>query len=153
MREDVLTELESTIGSGSFFSGRGRLLIGGVILLAALIYLGSLAFQSATVYYFTVGELLDKETPVSGETVRINGDLLPDSFQREPSSILARFTLLDPDSGQQMNTVYEGVVPDLFFNPHSQIVAEGQYGSDGVFYAEQLIVKCPSKYVSRDKVV
>ena len=152
MREGALAESKSTPGGGSFFSGRGRLLIGGVILLAALAYLGYLAFQGATVYYITVGELLDEEAPASGETVRVNGDLLPESFQREPSSTLARFTLLDPDSGQQMNAVYNGVVPGLFFNPHSQIVAEGQYGSDGVFHAELLIVKCPSKYVSQDKV-
>ena len=40
------------------------------------------------------------------------------------------------------------VVPDLFFNQHSEIILEGSYGDDGVFYSESVIVKCPSKYVA-----
>ena len=39
-----------------------------------------------------------------------------------------------------------GVVPDLFFNPHSEIILEGRYGSDEMFQADSILVKCPSKY-------
>ena len=127
---------------------RGRFLIGGILLFVALAYFGYLAFQGATVYYITVNELLSQEAPGSDGTLRVNGDLLPESFQREPGSTLARFTLVDPNTNQRMDTIYAGVVPDLFFNEHSQIVAEGLYGSDGIFHADLIIVKCPSKFAS-----
>jgi cytochrome c-type biogenesis protein CcmE len=39
-------------------------------------------------------------------------------------------------------------VPELFFNEHSDIVAEGTYDTDGVFHADNIMVKCPSKYVA-----
>jgi len=47
-----------------------------------------------------------------------------------------------------MNASFDGVVPDLFFNDHSEIIAEGRYSTDGIFLADQIIVKCPSKYAS-----
>ena len=40
------------------------------------------------------------------------------------------------------------MLPDLFFNPHSEIVLGGTYGDDGVFIADRVLIKCPSKYES-----
>ena len=137
----------------SVFNRHARLLIAGVVLLASMFYFGYLAFQGATVYYVTVGEVLDHDGGTNGETVRVNGNLVPGSFEREPSSTIAQFTLTDPTSGQEMDAVYDGLVPDLFFNPHSQIVVEGEFGSNGYFEVTNVIVKCPSKYVSEGEVV
>ena len=125
---------------------RGRLLIGGALLLGALFYLAYLAFQGSTVYYVTVDDLLAQGPDATA--VRVNGVLLQGSFVRETGSTEANFVLVDPEGAGQVNAVYNGVVPDLFFNEHSQVVAEGRYGTDGVFHADLLIVKCPSKYAS-----
>ena len=38
---------------------------------------------------------------------------------------------------------YDGVLPDLFFNPHSEIILEGSYNGEGVFQASEILVKCP----------
>ena len=128
---------------------RGRLLIGGTLLLGALFYLAYLAFQGSTVYYVTVDDLLAQGVEATTErSVRVNGVLLEGSFVRETGSTEASFVLVDPEGVGQVDAVYNGVVPDLFFNEHSQVVAEGRYGSDGVFHADLLIVKCPSKYAS-----
>ena len=128
---------------------RGRLLIGGTLLLGALFYLAYLAFQGSTVYYVTVDDLLAQGVDATTErSVRVNGVLLEGSFVRETGSTEASFVLVDPEGVGQVDAVYNGVVPDLFFNEHSQVVAEGRYGSDGVFHADLLIVKCPSKYAS-----
>ena len=43
-----------------------------------------------------------------------------------------------------MTVLYEGVKPGNF-EEATQIVAIGSY-SDGAFHANQLLVKCPSKY-------
>ena len=128
---------------------RGRLLVGGTLLLGALFYLAYLAFQGSTVYYVTVDDLLAQGADATTErAVRVNGVLLEGSLVRETGSTEARFVLADPEGVGQVDAVYNGVVPDLFFNEHSQVVAEGRYGTDGVFHADLLIVKCPSKYAS-----
>ena len=50
-----------------------------------------------------------------------------------------------------MTAMHQGVLPDLFFNEHSEIILEGSYGTDGVFQSENVIVKCPSKYVALEE--
>ena len=47
-----------------------------------------------------------------------------------------------------LRSVHDGVVPDLFFNEHSELILEGTYTPDGVFESENIIVRCPSKYVA-----
>ena len=47
-----------------------------------------------------------------------------------------------------LHASYVGVMPDLFFNPHSEIILEGSYGKDSVFETDNILVKCPSKYQS-----
>ena len=125
--------------------GRGKLIIAVGLLVVALGYLAFTAFQGATVFYLTVGELLDGRAEV-GKAVRVNGKLVPDSFLRDAEGTIARFTLTD---GQQLlPAVHDGILPELFFNEHSEIVLQGLYGEDGVFQSQMVIVKCPSKYVS-----
>ena len=129
----------------SFLGGQGKLIIALVLLVFALGYFAFTAFQSATVFYLTVGELLEGEGKV-GETVRVNGKLVEDSFRREGEGTLAKFNLTD---GQYLlPAIHDGVLPDLFFNEHSEIVLQGQHGEDGVFKSHMVVVKCPSKYVS-----
>ena len=79
--------------------------------------------------------------------------LVNDSFSREESSTVSHFQLADESgvSGYQLNASYVGVMPDLFFNPHSEIILEGQYGEDQIFQTDSILVKCPSKYRSLEE--
>ena len=52
------------------------------------------------------------------------------------------------EGGEEVAATYDGVVPDLFFNPHSELVLAGEYGPSGVLAADAVLVKCPSKYQS-----
>lgn len=131
----------------SVLAHRGKLLIGLGVFLLALGYLGFTAFQGASAYYLTVGELIAKGDAAYGKNLRVNGKLVPSSFQREPNGTTVHFSLTDLTDGEgTINATYSGLVPDLFFNENSQIMLEGTYGSDGVFDAQAVIVKCPSKY-------
>lgn len=132
----------------SLFKGRGRLIFGGVLFFAAMAYFAFLAFQGSTVYYLTVDELQDRGSAAYGEQNRVSGKLVPGSFTRDPQGTLASFALADEGGKFTMNASFDGVVPDLFFNDHSEIIAEGRYSADGIFHADQIIVKCPSKYAS-----
>jgi cytochrome c-type biogenesis protein CcmE len=44
-----------------------------------------------------------------------------------------------------MQVVYEGVMPDLLRN-EAQAIMTGRFGNDNVFYADELLLKCPTKY-------
>jgi len=44
--------------------------------------------------------------------------------------------------------VYSGVVPDAF-KPDADVVLEGKLTASGTFEADNLLVKCPSKYQAR----
>lgn len=131
-------------GNSSIFNNRTRLLLVGGVLALALGYLIFTAFPGNTVYYFTVDELLADEQNLDGRNVRVVGKLVPDSFQRTDGTTLAHFSI--QDKGETVNATYNGVVPDLFFNPHSDVVLEGSYQSEGVFHTDSIVVKCPSKY-------
>ncbi len=134
---------------GILSSNRGKLLIALVVLIGAFGYLGFIAFQSATVYYYTVGELQDLGPTPEGRMVRVNGKLVEDSFERIDTSTLARFSLTD--GSDTLSAAHDGILPNLFFNEHSEIILEGSYGQDGVFQSHNVIVKCPSKYVAAEE--
>ena len=133
---------------GALFSNRGKLLVALVVLIGAFGYLAVMAFQSATVYYYTVGELQDLGVTPDGKMVRVSGKLVEDSFVREDLSTLAHFSLTD--GSETLQAAHDGILPDLFFNEHSEIILEGSYGPEGVFESRNVIVKCPSKYVAAE---
>lgn len=142
--------LDQPQGDGrSFLRRHGRLIVGGALFFGALIYFAWLAFQGSTVYYLTVDELREQGSAAYGVQNRVSGKLVAESFEREPQGTLASFALADEGGSHTLPTQYDGVVPDLFFNEHSEIIAEGSYRPDGVFHADQVIVKCPSKYASQ----
>ena len=141
----VYTEASS---EGVLSSHRVKMFLGLAVLIAAMGYLAFQAFQSATVYYLTVSELHQREPSQDGRVVRVSGKLVDGSFVREPESILANFTITD--GVETLNAVHHGVVPDLFFNAHSEIILEGSYTQAGVFESQNVIVKCPSKYVAAE---
>jgi cytochrome c-type biogenesis protein CcmE len=126
-----------------------KLLVGALALVGALGYFGFMAFENATVYYYTVGEATELGPSVDGRMVRVNGKLIPTTFDRQDGSTEARFELTDGD--QTMLAVHNGVLPDLFFNDHSEIILEGSFDGEMVFRSENVIVKCPSKYVALDE--
>ncbi len=127
---------------------RFKLLVALVVLVAAAGYFAFQAFDAATVYYYTVGEMNEVGPTDEGRMVRVSGKLVPDSFHRADGSTLAEFHLTDGE--QDMAAAHDGVLPDLFFNEHSEIILEGQYHPDGVFLSENIIVKCPSKYIAQE---
>ena len=140
---DVETANETVGDSGSFLSGRGKLILASIVILVAFGYFAFNAFQGASAYYLTVDELLDRGSS-DNRMVRVNGSLVPESFTREDGSTIAYFSIAH--SGEELPAVYDGLVPDLFFDEHSQIVLEGSYESDGMFHTDTVLVKCPSKY-------
>jgi cytochrome c-type biogenesis protein CcmE len=140
---------DSPEGEGALIgANRLKLFVGALALIGALGFFGFMAFENATVYYYTVGEATDLGPSDDGRMVRVNGKLIPSSFDRESGSTQASFQLTD--GSQTMLAVHDGVLPDLFFNDHSEIILEGTFDGEMVFRSENVIVKCPSKYVAQE---
>ena len=132
--------------TGALVRHRLKVFVSVAVLVAAMGYFAFMAFQSAAVYYLTVGELQERGPTSEGRMVRVSGKLKPDSFVREPGSTLAHFTLTD--GSVTLEAVHDGILPDLFFNEHSEIILEGTFPPGGVFESHNVIVKCPSKYIA-----
>jgi len=132
-------------------TNRTRFLILGAVVVLALGYMIYSAFPGNALYFLTVGEFIERDSVHDGRMVRVSGILVDGSFLREGNSTVGHFSLTDKDSGlvgRQLQASYQGVLPDLFFNPHSEIILQGAYGEGGIFQAQDILVKCPSKYRS-----
>lgn len=131
-------------------SNRTRFIIVAVVVALALAFMIWAAFGENTRYFLTVSEFNGKTEIHDGQMVRVSGMLVEGTFDRGDKSTVSHFQLTDKEgisSGSAMLLArYEGVLPDLFFNPHSEIILEGSYTSEGVFHADEILVKCPSKY-------
>ncbi len=134
---------------------RNRLIILVVVLALAVGYMIYAAFPGNALYFVTVSEFISGAEYQDGRVLRVSGRLAPDSFHREDGGTLARFRLVDregPGKEAGIQAAYVGVMPDLFFNPHSEIILEGSYGAENqVFNADSILVKCPSKYQSLEE--
>ena len=147
-----LTPEEEYPEDGGGHRVRNRLIILGVVVALALAYMIFVAFPGNALYFVTVSEFVGGEKYQDGRELRVSGKLVADSFQREAGGPVAYFRLVDKEGdsgGATLQASYVGVMPDLFFNPHSEIILEGSYAPSGqVFEAESILVKCPSKYQS-----
>ena len=145
MSQPVASYQESQV-AGTIFNNRVKMVVVLAVLVGAFAYFAFIAFESATLYYLTVGELIERGPTEEGRSVRVAGKLVAGSFFREDGSTLASFALTD--GTETLNAVHDGVVPDLFFNEHSEVILEGEYDSDGTFHSYHVTVKCPSKYIA-----
>jgi len=120
-----------------------RLAVGVAVLVAAVAYLLVTGLQSTAVYYLTVSELRAAGSSVYGQPIRVAGNVVQGSIQRDPTSFVVHFEA--EDASGRIPVVYRGVLPDIF-GDNIEVVVEGRYGETGVFNASTLLAKCPSKF-------
>jgi cytochrome c-type biogenesis protein CcmE len=120
-----------------------KYIIGGVIVLAALIYLLVLIINNSTSYYLKVSEFYDRINEFEDTNVRIAGKIAEGSIEWNAEELDLRFTITE--GGDNLPVIYTGSQPNGF-KADSNLLVEGKYGSDGIFHASQLIMRCSSKY-------
>ena len=154
---DADTDTNAGEERSAWRSHRLRFIALAAVIGLAVAYMVIVNFSGSTQYFVTVSEFLDDPALQDGQTLRVAGALAPDTFRREDGFVLSRFALGDktPDmpgiaeGSPRLPATYHGVLPDLFFNPHSEIILEGRYDAgSGVFATDNVLVKCPSKYQS-----
>jgi cytochrome c-type biogenesis protein CcmE len=111
-------------------------IIGGVIILAFGFYAIS-SFDSSITPYVSIAEAME-----SGINVQVKGQKAGEGkFDIEKN--VFTFSLQD-ENGNIINVVYNGAKPGNF-DQATEVVCQGKY-ENGVFHANNILVKCPSKY-------
>jgi cytochrome c-type biogenesis protein CcmE len=101
------------------------------------------AFKNNLVFFFSPTQVAAKEAP-QGRTFRIGGLVENGTLKRDQDGLTIRFTVTD--TANTIPVVYKGILPDLFKEGRG-CVAQGKVGSDGVFYADQIMAKHDENYM------
>lgn len=126
-----------------------KLLIAVALVVVAAGFLLYNAMGKPSGFYMTVTELKNSPTNYEGERIRMGGDVEDGTIVRGEIGDPIKFVVSDGQT--TMPIVYDGAVPDIF-SDEAQVIATGTY-QDGVFHADELLTKCPSKFEAADEGV
>lgn len=114
-------------------------LVSSVIAVAAVLGLGSVFLANASPY-MTIAEVQSQ----SGRTVHVSGTIQHDTIQQNLAKREATFKITD--EGGTLDVLYKGK-PQPNLATATTVVVIGQM-EDGRFVANDMLLKCPSKYES-----
>ena len=162
---------ETTVGTRILaprYGGRAKFLVGGLLIIGAIIYLIVTTMSSTAQYFYTVDELQAKGAAAVGKNLRASGAVMGSSITYDPKTLTISFTManisnddktitaagglaealhqavINPKSAR-IQVVYIGPKPDLL-KDEAQAIVTGKLGTDGVFHADELLLKCPTRY-------
>lgn len=145
-----------------------KFVIGGLLILGAVVFLIWSSTAATSEYFLTVDELNAKGADVVDRNLRVSGAVIGDTIKYDAQSLTLSFevahvpgdqaiikdegglaealhqAVVDP-TRSRIKIVYVGPMPDLLRH-EAQAIVTGKLGEDGVFYADELLLKCPTKY-------
>ncbi|HOU15268.1 MAG TPA: cytochrome c maturation protein CcmE [Anaerolineae bacterium] len=143
-------------------------IVAGLLIVAAVIYLIISSTGSTAQYFVTVAELQALGDEALNRNITVSGAVLGDTIVYDAMGPHVTFTIVqvpaDPKeverlgglaqvlhdavqnpTGPRLEVIYDSVKPDLLQN-EAQAIVRGKMGADGRFYADELLLKCPSRY-------
>lgn len=147
---------------------RSKFFLGGALILAAVVYLIFSSTQASAQYFMTVNEVKAEGPAVVGKSLRLSGAVLGDTIKYDSDTLTLTFDVahvsgdnaeIEAEGGlaevlsqavndptrERVSISYVGAKPDLL-RGEAQAIMTGKLGEDGVFYADELLLKCPTKY-------
>ncbi len=145
-----------------------KFFIGGLLILGAVVFLIWNAAASTSEYFMTVDELQAKGASMANKNLRVSGAVVGNTIQYDAQSLTLTFevaqvpgdnaevekegglaavlhaAVIDP-ARAHMKVIYVGPKPDLLRN-EAQAIMTGHVDAQGVFHADELLLKCPTKY-------
>lgn len=145
-----------------------KFVIGGFLILGAVVFLIWSSTAATSEYFLTIDELNMKGPEVVDRNLRVSGAVIGDTIQYDAQTLTLTFevahvpgdqamvndegglaealhqAVIDP-TRSRMKIVYVGPMPDLLRH-EAQAIVTGKLGEDGVFHADELLLKCPTKY-------
>jgi cytochrome c-type biogenesis protein CcmE len=145
-----------------------KFIAGGVLIFAAVAYLIVSSTQASAEYFMTIEEVKAQESEIIGKSLRISGAVIGDTIHYDPQTLTITFTVahvsgdndeIEANGGlakvlhdavlnentPRLDIVYKGAMPDLL-KDEAQAIMTGRLEADGIFYADELLLKCPTKY-------
>ena len=142
--------------------------IGGGLILAAALALVFFNTGETSQYYMTIEELEAQQSEYIGRSLRLSGAVDGETINYEAESLTLTFSMahvpgsnseieaggglaevlhqaVADESASRIDVVYIGPLPDLMRH-EAQAIVTGHLGDDGVFYADELLLKCPTRY-------
>jgi cytochrome c-type biogenesis protein CcmE len=116
---------------------RLKLLI-GIIIIVVFVIFGTLSFRTSLTPYVSF-----EEAKRMASTVQVIGKVVSGESSYDTTTHLFHFTLRDPGDAV-LEVVFDGTRP-ANFEQATDVVAIGRYQNER-FVANQILVKCPSKY-------
>ncbi len=145
-----------------------KFVLGGILILGAVVFLIWSSTASTQEYFLTVDELNAKGSNITSRNLRLSGAVIGDTIQYDAETLTLAFDVahvagdnaeLETEGGlaialheavtdptrSRVKVIYVGPKPDLLRN-EAQAIMTGRMGEDGIFYAEELLLKCPTRY-------
>jgi cytochrome c-type biogenesis protein CcmE len=129
-----------------------RIGIAVAIIVGTIGWLAYSGYGSSKSYYVTIAELGGMGDKAYKANLRVEGFVKPGSIEQSGTHVtfvLNEFESHSPKAGtgHSLRVSYKGSEPPPdTFKDDAQALAEGTFGRDGVFHANQLQAKCASKY-------
>ena len=147
---------------------RTKFLLGGLLILAAVVYLIASSTKASAEFFMTIEELNAQGKDVVGKSLRLSGAVIGDSIQYDANSLTLTFevanvpgdnnvieaqgglakvlheAVVDPNRAR-VKVIYIGPKPDLL-RGEAQAIMTGHMEADGIFHADELLLKCPTRY-------
>jgi cytochrome c-type biogenesis protein CcmE len=147
---------------------KGKLIGAGVLIVVAVVYLIVTSTGTTARYFMTIEEVQALDEGAENRRLTISGAVLGDTIEYDASEPRVTFTIVqvpgdpreveragglakvlhdavnDPDA-PEIEVVYPDVKPDLLQH-ESQAIVRGELGEDGRFYADEVLLKCPTRY-------
>ncbi|MEM9952338.1 MAG: cytochrome c maturation protein CcmE [Chloroflexota bacterium] len=143
-------------------SERWKFLLGGVLILGAIVYLMVTSTVNGARFFITVDEVVIDDAYL-GQSVRLTGAVLGDTIDYDASTGDLTFTIShiprefedlaevlhqsanDPSMTQLTIIMEDTTMPDLLQH-EAQAILTGELREDGNFYATELNLKCPTRF-------
>jgi cytochrome c-type biogenesis protein CcmE len=119
-----------------------QLAFGLVVLAAAMGFLFFDAFEAET-YFYTVDQAVAQGPEIVGQRIRVKGVVEPGSIQGEDGELGRIFRI--SEAGKSMTITYDKAMPDTF-DESREVVVDGTVEEDLSVQADEVLVKCPSRY-------
>jgi cytochrome c-type biogenesis protein CcmE len=141
----------STILKGAVSTSKAnnkiKFIVGGLVIVGLIAYLIISSISSAGAYYREVGEVLTQQDSLAGKNLRVSGNIVTESITYDAAKLDLNFKISDPtDASKTLPVYFHGVQPDQISREGASAIVEGTLGPGGTVNANNLLLKCPSRY-------
>jgi cytochrome c-type biogenesis protein CcmE len=120
-----------------------KFLIGGVVVAVVIGVLIATSFSGSTSDYLSIAEV-KALGPDQTRDSRVAGEIVPDSVDWNTRELHLTFEI--EDGTGQLAISYHGPQPDMLVDAVEAVVIGKYDPGTETFEAEELLMKCPSKY-------